>query len=204
MMSRIDFLMQNNSVTAYRLCKETGIPQTTFSNWKRNVSTPKAAQLKKIADYFGVTMSWLMGDDAKLEPVEMDGDTVQIPVLGRVPAGVPIAAITEIEEYVPFTAARARSADFFALRIQGHSMEPKIEDGDIVIVRRQDECASGNICIVSVNGEDAVCKRVFVDASGVTLQSINPDYQPMHYSPEDVAALPVRIIGKVEEIRTRV
>lgn len=97
MIRRIEQLIQTNGITAYKMCKDLGIPHSTYSSWKSGKAQPSASTLKKIADYFGVSLSWLMGDDATLTPVDPPENQRQIPILGRIPGGAPIAAITDIE-----------------------------------------------------------------------------------------------------------
>lgn len=64
------YLLQLNGVTAYKVSKDTGITQSTLSDWKRGRSTPKSENMKKIADYFGVTVDYLMtgNNEEKFEP----------------------------------------------------------------------------------------------------------------------------------------
>ena len=128
---------------------------------------------------------------------------VRIPVLGKVAAGVPIEAIEDIIDYEEIPESMSRSADYFGLQIRGDSMEPKISDGDVVIVRKQDDAESGNIVIATVNGDEATCKKIKKTESGLMLISTNPDYEPFIYSWEDVKRLPVRILGRVVELRAK-
>ena len=72
-------------------------------------------------------------------------------------------------------------------------MEPKFSDGDTVIVRRQSDIESGDIAIILINGEDAVCKKVLKNSNGIALVSTNPAYEPLYYSAQEVADLPVVI-----------
>ena len=200
MWDRISALLHVRKMSMSDLSKATGIPYSTIASWKSKAK-PSAANLKTISERCGVSLRWLMGDDTELEPVDLPAasDMIRVPILGRVPAGVPIAAITDIEDWIPVPSSWSRGADVFALRIRGDSMEPLIHDGSIVIVRVQDCCDPGDVCIVSVNGgEDATCKKVFWSEKGVVLQSMNPAYPPMHYTPQEVRDLPVRIVGKVE------
>ena len=95
----------------------------------------------------------------------------------------------------------AADGEHFGLKITGHSMEPRICDGDVVIVRRQDTCDNGNIAIVLINGDEATCKRVKVSDHGISLISTNPEYEPLFYTKHEVEALPVRILGVVVELR---
>ena len=202
MFRRIEHLVQDRGITAYRLCKSIGIPQQTYSNWKRGINKPNATQLKKIADYFGVTMAYLMGDDAELEPLDPPQDQRRIPILGRVPCGVPVREITDIEGYIYYEPPRPTSAEFVALRVTGQSMEPEIRDGSVVVIRVCECCDPGDICAVSVDDEGATCKIVKPDGDGgIYLMPINSAYDPMHYTAQEIKDHRVRIIGTVEEVR---
>ena len=124
-----------------------------------------------------------------------------INVLGRVAAGIPINAITEIIDTEEISEDMAKTGDFFALQIKGDSMEPRIYDGDVVIVRQQEDADSGDIVIAMVNGYDATCKRLVKYATSIALVSLNSKYEPMMFTMEEVESKPVRIIGKVVELR---
>ena len=80
-------------------------------------------------------------------------------------------------------------------------MEPRICDGDVVIVRQQNDADSGDIVIALVNGDDATCKRLTKYTGGIGLISLNSKYEPMMFSEEDIKDKPVKIIGKVVELR---
>lgn len=127
----------------------------------------------------------------------------KIPVYAAVAAGIPIEAIEDIVDYEEIDAALAATGDFFGLRIKGDSMEPRMREGDVVIVRKQEDADNGDIVIVLVNGNDATVKKLKKESSGITLIPFNPAHDTQHYSREDVAFLPVRIIGKVVELRAK-
>ena len=130
--------------------------------------------------------------------------SLKIPVLGRVAAGSPIEAYEEIIDWVNISEEMARDGEYFGLMVKGDSMEPKISHGDTLIVRRQDDADDGDIVIALVNGNDAVCKRLKKYADGaVALVSTNPAYAPIYFSGEEVAETPVRIIGRVKELRAK-
>lgn len=121
-----------------------------------------------------------------------------IPILGRISAGLPLYAEQHIESYT-LTDLNG-GAEYFALRVSGDSMNAaRIQDGDILIVRRQDEVENGEVAVVMVGDEDATVKRFYATESTVTLmpQSTNPAHQPQIY---DTAKTPIRIIGKVVKV----
>lgn len=126
---------------------------------------------------------------------------VSIKVLGRVAAGIPIEAIEDIIDTEEIPEEMAKSGEFFGLQIHGDSMEPRMCEGDVVIVRKQDDAESGDIVIAMVNGNDATCKRLRKYRDGIELISNNPSYEPMFFSNEDIISKPVKIIGKVVELR---
>ena len=97
----------------------------------------------------------------------------------------------------------AAKGEYIALKIKGDSMEPKISDGDVVIVRLQPDFNNGDIVIVLVNGDEATCKKIKKTPEGVMLISTNPAYEPMFYSKKQVGELPVRVLGKVVELRAK-
>lgn len=135
---------------------------------------------------------------AQLSP---SGKGVRIPVLGDVAAGIPIDAIENIVDYEEIDAAMAATGEFFGLRIKGSSMEPRIREGDVVIVRKQEDADTGDTAVVLVNGDSATVKRIKKEPSGISLIPNNPAYDTKFYSADAINSLPVRIIGKVVELR---
>ena len=97
----------------------------------------------------------------------------------------------------------AADGEYFGLQVKGDSMEPKISDGDVVIVRKQSDADDGDLVIALVNGDDAVVKRLKKYADGIALISTNPAYEPMYFSKADSESKPVSIIGKVKELRAK-
>lgn len=126
---------------------------------------------------------------------------VSINVLGRVAAGIPVEAITDIIDTEEIPEEMAKTGEFFGLQIHGDSMEPRMYEGDVVIVRKQEDAESGDIVIAMVNGDDATCKRLMKYAGGISLISLNSKYPPMPYSNKEIEEKPVKIVGKVVELR---
>lgn len=128
---------------------------------------------------------------------------MKIPVLGTVRAGIPIEAVENIIDYEEISEDMARQGEFFALQIKGDSMEPKISEGDVVIVRKQSDVDSGNIAIVLVNGEEATIKKIQKFDGGINLIPSNPSYDVRTYTNDQIESLPVQILGKVIELRAK-
>ena len=202
-----------------QLAKVLHVSKSTVAMWETGQRLPSVEKYEEIADYFNVDMDFLYGrttikrkslfDESGSEYVNSKLVTdishrnrgVEINVLGRVAAGIPIEAIEDIIDTEEISADLARTGEFFGLKIHGDSMEPRMCEGDVVIVRRQDDAESGEIVIATVNGSDATCKRLRKYRDGIELISNNPAYNPMFYSNEDIENKPVRIIGKVVELR---
>lgn len=116
---------------------------------------------------------------------------------------MPIEAVEYIEDYEEITLDMATGGEHFALRITGDSMEPRMKENDVVIVRKQSDCNDGDVAVVIVNGEDATIKRIKKRPEGIMLIPSNPRYEPMFFSNEDVQKLPIAVIGKVVELRAK-
>lgn len=82
-------------------------------------------------------------------------------------------------------------------------MFPEYLDGDIIILQKVEDCENGQDCVVMVNGNDGTFKRVFKNENGIVLQPLNNEFQPMIYSNEQIEKLPIRIIGRVVELRRK-
>lgn len=182
-------LIAQSGKSQKEIAEEMGFKYTTVNTWCKGGSFPSTGKLQVIADYFHLGKEDLIAPYRPKENV--------IPVLGRVAAGIPIEAIEDIvgEEEVSKKLGDIR--DLFGLKIKGDSMSPVILNGDIVIVRKQEEAESGDIVIATLNGDDAICKKLVIYASTIILRSLNPAYDDIDVtSREDF-----RIWGKVIEMR---
>ena len=187
------------------LSKDSGVSKSALNHYLKGDLVPSQENAEKMAAVLNVNPLWLMGIQKNMisdQPVVSDG-AVQIKVLGRVAAGIPIEAVTEYIDTEEIPAKMAQSGDYFGLQIHGDSMEPRMREGDVVIVRKQDDAENGDIVIAMVNGSDATCKRLTKYAGGIGLISLNPNYDPMMFTDQEIVDKPVRIIGKVVELRAK-
>lgn len=197
---RLAKLMATGKYTYDELEKVTGIPRSSLQRYATGQTNkvPLAA-VERIAAAFHMPAEDLAGwaDESPTKGVK-------IPVLGFVPAGVPIEAIQEVLDHEEITPELAKTGEFFGLRVKGSSMSPRIQDGDTVIVKCQDDVESGQIAIVLVNSEDATCKKVIKHGDNIALMPLNPAYEPRFFGAEEVRRLPVRVIGRVIELRAKI
>nr|DAO43307.1 MAG TPA: Repressor protein CI [Caudoviricetes sp.] len=180
---------------------------TTVQKWESGVSDPSIEVASKLANLYNVSLDDLYYSDLEKEaakPQATKNKGIRIPVLGRIAAGIPIDAIQEVLDYEEITPEMNSMGEYFALKIHGASMEPRMVEGDVVIVRKQDDVESGDIAIVLINGNDATVKRVKKQKDGITLIATNTSvYEPHYYSNEEIATLPIKILGKVVELRAK-
>lgn len=195
---RLNIAMKNLGITQSELCTKTGIPKSAMSQYISGAFEPKHDRLFILARALGISEAWLMGFDVPQQPKEKG---VKIPVLGYVRAGIPVEAVEEILDYEEITESMAQKGNFFGLKIKGESMEPRICEGDVVIVRQQPDVESGEIAVVLVNGDEATVKRLVKQESGIMLQAFNPEFPPLFFSLKDIEEKPVSIVGKVVELR---
>lgn len=195
-------LRKDSNLTQSELAKKLGIAPSTVGMYERGQREPDFDTLEKIASLFCVNMNTLLGkEDSFYESGSIVG--VRIPVLGKVAAGLPITAVENILDYEEISTEMAASGDYVALKIQGSSMEPRMSDGDVVIVRVQSSVENGEIAVAMVDGSEATVKKVQFLNNGILLQPFNPSYEPIFFSKEEVEKLPVRIFGKVVECRQK-
>ena len=193
-MNKLKEIRLRRGKTQQEVADYLSVDRSTVTKWETGKHDPDTENLLKLAIFYETTIDELLG----VAPVK----GVRIPIYGSVPAGIPLEAIENIEGYEEITPALASKGEYFALRIKGDSMSPFILDKDVVIVRKQDAIESGDIAIVLVNGDEATCKTVKINDDGITLIGHNPlAYPPHFYTEKEITTLPVRIIGRVVEVK---
>ena len=197
-MEQLRILRKRDGWTQAEVAARLGVDRSTYAKYENGQSEPNFEMLQKLADLFRSSADFLIG--CTDHPSSKSGTWV--PVLGDVAAGIPIEAVENIVDYEEIDTSMASNGKYYGLRIKGSSMEPRIREGDVVIVRQQEDADTGDTAVVLVNGESATVKRIKKEPDGgLWLLPNNPAYDPQHYSPAEVAEKPVRIIGKVVELR---
>ena len=197
-MFRLKEVRKAVNMSQQQLASLLGVTQATLSGWENEKYEIDNGSLNKCADIFGVSIDYLLGRNDLTE----NKKSFKIPVLGYVAAGIPIEEIENILDYEELnTADYSSNYTYFGLKIKGDSMFPRIQAGDVVIVRKQSDVESGEIAIVRVNGDEATCKQLKKHEEGITLISFNPQYSPMFFTWKEVENTPVEVIGKVVELR---
>ena len=195
----LNFYLSKANKTQKEVADAISVSPQTFNTWCQGIALPRMGKVQRLADYFHIEKSFLI-DEHTEQPFP---NSNMIHVLGRVAAGIPLEAITDIVDEEEIPEELAKTGEFFGLKISGDSMEPDIHNGDTVIVRKQDDAESDEIVIALINGNDGVCKRLKKYADSIALISLNPNYEPMYFSQKEISEKPVKIIGKVVELRRK-
>ena len=214
--NKLKHLRENNNMTqddlAEKLCQRLGetITRQTVSLYENGKRGMNQDILFALSDIFNISINTffplLNFDNGEL--IDLPSDNVKIPVLGRIPAGMPFEAIedeytTDYEE-IPRSWLRGGN-EFFALKLDGDSMEPEYQDKDVVIFRKAPDCESGQDCCIRINGYDATFKRVKKQLNGIMVIPLNENnstgFTTTFYTNEEILNMPVEILGVVKQIR---
>lgn len=191
-------LCNERGLSPSKAVESVGLSRSLVSYWKKG-TVPSEANISRLADFFGVDPSVFTGEQA--------ADSFRIPVLGTVPAGIPLEAIEDVVDWEEIPKAMLNGGkEYFALKVKGDSMWPRFLEGDTVIVRKSPTCRSGEVCVVYVNGYNATLKEVRMNEAdkSVSLIPENKNYPPRTYTRKEVEELPVTIAGVVVELRRKI
>jgi repressor LexA len=192
---KLDMLMQEMSMSRMGVAKGSGVPYTTIVNfYEKGTENIKLSTLRKLADFFGVSLDYLV-DDEQEKRVVPSMELVSLPIVGKISCGNGAIALEEIEGYEATPREWLNGGEYFYLRAKGDSMiGARINDGDLLLMRKQSEVEDGEIAAVVINDE-AVLKRVYKQNGALVLQSENSKYPPMI-----ITEGKVQIAGKLKKI----
>lgn len=204
-------LFNEKNINREQISKDLNIGYSTLSNWLLGYNAPKMDKIQKIAEYLNVNITDIITKnninykDVDYDIINEDDNFIRMPIIGSVPAGIPIEAIEDYdgELMVPMSHLKGSRSDYMLITVKGDSMYPKYLDGDIILVRKNPSPDSGKDCIVFVNDEDATLKTFYKDKKGITLKPINPMYKEMHFTPEEVNSNNIRVLGVAVSLEYR-
>ena len=211
--NRLKKALEYSNMRQVDLVEKTHLDKTLINKYLAGIMKAKQDKLTILADALNVNEIWLMGYDV---PMERNFDnniagvnkkayeSAVVFVYGTIPAGVPMECIEDIIDTEEIDADMLKGGkQYFGLKIKGNSMFPEYLDNDTIILEKVEDVESGADAVVMVNGDDGTFKRVFKNENGIILQPLNPEYSPMVYTNEQIEKLPVRIVGKVVELRRK-
>lgn len=189
-------LLKERKMTQKQLSELTGIPTSTISDYLNEKSLAVPGNIQKIADALGVHKSDIDPSFASDSPLH---DIVRLPIVGRISCGNGSFAFEDIEGYEETPRSWVTSGEYFYLRAKGDSMiGARIQDGDLLLIRKQPTVEDGEIAAVLIDDE-AVLKRVYKRDGMLILQSENPNYPPIICDPKNNKDSIV-IIGKLKKV----
>lgn len=208
--NNLNRFMKIKNVERHKLANDLDFKYTTVCDWCNGKVIPKMDKVDSLAEYLGVKKSDLIEEyiwDRNARLSNMEKHVVRVPLLGRIPAGIPIEAI-EDEYTIDYEEVPADwktgNKEYFALKITGDSMEPQYNDGDVVVFLKTPMCLSGQDCCIRINGSDATFKRVTIKEEGIILSPLNLEnstgFLPKLYTKEEIESLPIEILGVAKKL----
>lgn len=194
--NKIKQIRKAKGFTQVELSKLAKISRSYLADVESNRYHPSIDTLSLISKALDVDVAELLSKE------EYEKRAVKVKVYGKIPAGIPIEAVEDVIDYEEIPADWLLGGkQYIALKVSGESMYPKYLDGDIVIIRLQPTCESGQDAAVYVNGYDVTLKKVILKEKQTILQPLNPAFEPLVFdrSEEDLS-----ILGVVVELRRKI
>jgi repressor LexA len=196
---RVRAARENKGLDQPTLAGKIDVVTRTLQRWEKGEQVPDGVSIMKIAKATKVQPGWLLTGDGEMYPAPSRPENVfalhpglrrrtqlvDLPLISAVPAGKVATMFHPDYADTYVTVDDIKDPGAFALKVKGHSMAPRIEDGDIVIVSPHAEARNGDVCVVRVDGEDTL-KRVKFEGSYIHLIPFNPDFEPVTVKKKDV------------------
>lgn len=201
---RLKTAMDIRGIKASELSEKAYIPKSAISQYLSGLYEAKQKTIFKLATALNISEAWLMGLDVPMERQKVESNVFpttdipeKVPVIGKICAELPILATENIEgyEFAPSSQIK-KGYTYFYLRVQEDSMNLKFNEGDIVLIQRQDTLENDEIGAILVDGNDATVKKYKFENGLVILEpmSTNPKNTVQIYNPKKIN---IQIIGKV-------
>lgn len=208
-MNRLKELRKQHGLTQDELGQRLGVQKAAICKYETDRVPLPSETVLELCAMFDVTADYLLGRETvtplfKSSSFSLSSafmpvtDTVGIPLVGRVHAGLPILADENISEYIPLPASDVKAGEYFYMEVEGDCMTGEfIPEGALVLVRLQNKVENGQIAVVRL-GDEVLLRKVKYMQSHLVLIPSNPKYEPLIVSGGDV-----EIIGRVLEVRIR-
>ena len=202
---RLNDICSQKNTTVSVLLKKLSLSTGNTGNWKKGI-LPKGEILLQIADYLGVSVDYLLGNEKTSEKqlsniaYKVKNTKIHmIPVFESASAGFGAYADESICDYIPCIIDNEYDVpNTLCIRVIGDSMSPKIEDGDIIQVLKQSSVDSGSIAVVLIDNDEGYVKKVYYGHDWIELHSFNPNYPVMRFKGPEVQR--INVVGKVVKI----
>lgn len=208
--ARLKYARELRNISLEKAGEVIGVHKSTILRWERgNTEKFKIPVLETLANLYNVNPAWLMGYDVPMERNlttlkvnELGNSIVSIPILGTVKAGYDyLAQENWIGTIDVETSLFGNGKDYFALKVHGNSMSPVLIENDIVIIKKQNDFENGDIVVAIINGDEATIKKGKKNDNSILLQPLNPSYEPLIFTYDEMKTIPVTIIGIVKQLK---
>lgn len=202
----LNYYMKKQGKSQADIVADLDINKSTISTWCNGTKMPRMGTIQTLADYFGIKKSALVEERLSIPPDAfpyIHERMVPLPLIGAVNCGTPLFAEDNIEEYIDTPASDITTSEtYFWLRAKGDSMiNLGIHEGDLLLIRQQNDVNSGDIAVVAVNGDDATLKRVIKKENAIALQPENPAYQTQIFVGQEMENIMIR--GRLMKLEKR-
>ena len=205
--SRIKQRREQIGLSMQDVADQLDVNRSSVMRWENGETNKiKLPIVEKLAQILQTSPDYLMGYndevDASVKPAFLVMDTKKIrmiPLYNSVSAGFGALAVNYIEDYVPCLIEHDAEADqTICIQVQGDSMFPKIEDGDVIQVRKQTSVESGALAVVLLDKTEGMVKKVVYDKDWIELHSINPMYPVRRFEGQEITR--ISVVGLVRKI----
>ena len=195
----IKHLRKASGLTQEELGEKVGVKKAAVQKWESGQTTNlKRATINELAKIFDVSPASFFPESSTLHTLPTT-QVRMIPLFETVSAGFGAYADSQIIDYTPiYIKSDTEAEETLCIRVEGDSMYPKIEDGDIIQVHKQDSVDSGSIAVVLIDGEEGLVKKVVYGDDWIELHSLNPEYKTKRFEGPEV--LRVRVVGLVKSV----
>lgn len=179
------------------------VNESTVSRYLDGTRLPKYEVLKAISDFFDVSIDYLFGLTNCRDIIKVHEPIIEVPILQSFKAKDNILDEKNIESYLTIPKIRFKNSDnLFALKINDDAMRPRLYEGDIVIVQRNEPLNNGDLGVFTIGDNEACIREYLNTGNGWLLNRLNPLCPPRHYTLDEIQQKPILCIGKVVESLT--
>lgn len=204
---RLKQAREEKNISLEEAGNKVGVNKTTIMRWENGQTEKfKIPTLETLANLYGINPLWLINKNAPKYSItktdNMGNLITEIPILGTVKAGYNYMARENWEGTIDIEKSLVGNGeDYFALKVHGDSMSPVLVEGDIVIVKKQNDFENGDIVVAIINGDEATIKKGKKNETSILLQPFNPSYEPLIFTNEEMKTIPIEIIGVVKQLK---
>ena len=192
---RIQQAVIDKGIKPSTMMKDLGYSHGLWYQWKNGLQNPAAKRIIEIAKYLEISPGYLLtGEYPNAEIIT--GNIYQVPVYNSVSAGFGAYADDNIVDYTSVVLNPNDRDKVIAAKVVGKSMFPYINDGDLVIIRKDADIMDGDIAVILIDSEDCVVKKVKITDTALTLISFNPEYEDRIFTVKECCTR-IKFLGKV-------